>query len=308
MFDVSLTIGIPGENVDDKVFDLLVKWLEYKAEMAVLALERRDSFLQLHVQGMVRVKASSTRILKREIQEVIGWESNGLVGASVCLKSLHYKGLHTVIGLIGYCLKDEGAPHFNFYSKNISEEQKVEGRRMHSIYGALEYKHKLELTPANILGRALQFRKYQVKNPLSITFRRCITEMIRSGQYILEFRWLTTAKISRLRAKRIWRACTSPESVEVPDVEAMFFGVETTTRYFETQEQKMSAGDQDADEDQDAKEDQDVDENGELTGNDCQSRPAHDQQASRTPVIELDEAVKQENPMDHIPEYFRLWD
>ncbi|KAL2622156.1 hypothetical protein R1flu_002361 [Riccia fluitans] len=48
-FDVSLTIGILGKNVDDKVFDLLVKWLEYKAKMAVLALERGDTFLQLHV-------------------------------------------------------------------------------------------------------------------------------------------------------------------------------------------------------------------------------------------------------------------
>ncbi|KAL2636163.1 hypothetical protein R1flu_007642 [Riccia fluitans] len=80
-FDISLTIAIPGENVDEKVFDLLVKWLEYRAEMTVLALERRDSFLQLHVQGMVRLKTSSTRILKREIKKVTGWESNGPVGA-----------------------------------------------------------------------------------------------------------------------------------------------------------------------------------------------------------------------------------
>ncbi|KAL2651038.1 hypothetical protein R1flu_019166 [Riccia fluitans] len=99
LFDVSLTIGIPGKNVDDKVFDLLVKWLEYRAEMMVLALERGDSFLQLHVQGMVRVKTSSTMILKRKIKEVIGWESNGPVGASVYLKSLHYKGLHTIISI-----------------------------------------------------------------------------------------------------------------------------------------------------------------------------------------------------------------
>ncbi|KAL2623861.1 hypothetical protein R1flu_008106 [Riccia fluitans] len=121
--------------------------------------------------------------------------------------------------------------------------------------------------------------------------------MIRSGQYIPGFRWLTTAKISRLRAKRIWHACTSPESVEVLDMEAMFFGVETTARYFETQEQKTSARDQDANID----EDEDADDDGELTGNDFQSRPAHDQQASTIPV-------KQQNPMDHLPEFFRLWD
>ncbi|KAL2609339.1 hypothetical protein R1flu_027912 [Riccia fluitans] len=288
MFDVSLTIGIPGKNVDENLFDLLVKWLEYRAEMAVLALERGDAFLQLHLQGMVRVKSSSTRILKREIKEVIGWESNPPVGGSVCLKSLCEKGLRTVIGLIGYCLKDEGAAHFKFYSKNITEEQKAEGRRMHSIYRASEYKHKLELTPANILDRALQFQKYRVKNPLSITFKRCIAEMLRSGQYISAFRWLTSAKISR---------------------------------YFETEEKNTTA----------ESDDLNVHEESELP---AQSRAGDDEDASTIPLVELDKPLnsgadlhrvreallqagfavgmnttfKGENLMDHIPEYFRLWD
>ncbi|KAL2609818.1 hypothetical protein R1flu_028391 [Riccia fluitans] len=321
MLDVSLTIGIPGENVDEKLFDLLVNWLEYRAEITVLALERGDAFLQLHLQGMVRAKISSTTILKREIKGVIGWQSNAPVRGSVCLKSLREKGLHTVIGLIGYCLKDEGAPHFKFYSKNITEEQKAEGRRMHSIYGASEYKHKLELTLANILGRALQFRKYQVKNPLSITFRRCIAEMLRSGQYIPAFRWLTSAKISRLRAERIWRACTTPDSVEVADVETIFFGLETPARYFETKEKKTTTESDDAN----------VHEESELPE---QSTAGDDEDASRIPLVELDKpvnsgvvlhrvheallqagfavgmntTVKEENPMDHILEYFRLWD
>ncbi|KAL2649806.1 hypothetical protein R1flu_017934 [Riccia fluitans] len=321
MFDVSLTIGIPGENVDEKLFNLLVNWLEYRAEMAVLGLERGDAFLQLHLQGMMRVKTSSTRILKREIKDVIGWESNPPVGGSVCLKSLREKGLHTVIGLVGYCLKDEGAAHFKFYSKNITEEQKAEGRRMHSIYGASEYKHKLELTPSNILGRALQFQKYRVKNPLSITFRRCIAEMLRSGQYIPAFRSLTSAKISRLRAERIWRACTTPDSVEVADVETIIFGLETPARYFETEEKKTTPEGDDAN----------VHEKSELP---AQSTAGEDKDASTIPLVELDKPVnsgvdlhrvreallqagfavgmktkvKEENPMDHIPEYFRLWD
>ncbi|KAL2613580.1 hypothetical protein R1flu_025272 [Riccia fluitans] len=321
MLDVSLTIGIPGENVDKKLFDLLVNWLEHRAEIAVLVLERGDAFLQLHLQGMLRAKSSSMTILKREIKEVIGWQWNLPVGGSVCLKSLREKGLHTVIGLIGYCLKDEGAPHFRFYSKNITEEQKAEGRRMHSIYGVSEYKHKLELTPANILGRALQFRKYRVKNPVSITFRRCIAEMLRSGQYIPAFRWLTSAKISRLRAERIWHACTTPDSVEVADVETIFFGLETPARYFETKEKKTTA----------ESDGPNVDDESELPR---QSSAGDDEETSTIPRVELDKclnsgaslqrvreallqagfavgintSVKQENPMEHIPEYFRLWD
>ncbi|KAL2652486.1 hypothetical protein R1flu_020614 [Riccia fluitans] len=57
--------------------------------------------------------------------------------------------------------------------------------------------------------------------------------MLRSGQYMAGFRWLTTAKISRLRAERIWRACTTPQSVEVGDVDNILFGIETLARYFQ---------------------------------------------------------------------------
>ncbi|KAL2635354.1 hypothetical protein R1flu_006833 [Riccia fluitans] len=94
--------------------------------MGVLALERGDAFLQLHVQGMMSLKTSSTRSLKAEIKSWIGWDYHGLIGGSICIKSLRNRGLHTVIGLIGYCLKDEGLDHFRFYSKNVSDEQKDE--------------------------------------------------------------------------------------------------------------------------------------------------------------------------------------
>ncbi|KAL2612288.1 hypothetical protein R1flu_023980 [Riccia fluitans] len=122
-------------------------------------------------------------------------------------------------------------------------------------------------------------------------FRRCIAEMIRSGQYIPGFRWLTTAKIPRLRAEWIWRACTTPDAVKVADVETIFL------------ELKL------------------------LRGQDRLSGPADDEEASTIPVIELDKGldtgadldrlcealleaefvvgmkttVKEENPMDHIP-------
>ncbi|KAL3690356.1 hypothetical protein R1sor_016665 [Riccia sorocarpa] len=232
-FDVSITIGIPGNDIQGECFDRMVNFLERRAEMGVLGLERGDSHLQLHIQGMLRITTSSARALKTEIHNVIGWEQATPLGASICVKTLKYKGLHTVIGLIGYCLKDEGQEHFRFYTKNVTDEQKEEGRRMHAIYGASEYKNRLELNPANVLCRALQYRKYRVKNPTSITFRRCVREMFYSGQYMPSFRWLTSAKISSLRAERIWRVCTTPQAVEMPDVDHILYGIETTARYFE---------------------------------------------------------------------------
>ncbi|KAL2621087.1 hypothetical protein R1flu_001292 [Riccia fluitans] len=146
--------------------------------------------------------------------------------------------------------------------------------------------------------------------------------------------------VNWLRAERIWRACTTPDAVEVADVETIFFGVETPMRYFETQEGKTTAQDEDANVHEDGellgqdRQSRPGDEDGELPGQDHQSGPADDEEASTILVIELDKGldtranldrlrealleagfavgmkttVKEENPMDHIPEYFRLWD
>ncbi|KAL2622595.1 hypothetical protein R1flu_002800 [Riccia fluitans] len=272
--------------------------------MGVLALERGDAFLQLHVQGMMRLKTSSTRSLKAEIKSWIGWDYHRPIGGSICINSLCNRGLHMMIGLIGYCLKDEG-------------------RRIHSIYGTSKYKHRVELTPANILGRALQFHKYNAKNPLSITFRSCVHEMLRSGQYMAGFRWLTTARILHLRAERIWRACTMPQSIEVRDVDNILFGIDTPTRYF----QAGSEGSR-KEENDDVKE---------LADKEHSDGPADDDAMSRIPIVDLDRNidsgadldhvrdtllyagfgveintsnndVKQEKPKDNLLDYCHLWD
>ncbi|KAL2607401.1 hypothetical protein R1flu_025974 [Riccia fluitans] len=127
VFDISLMIGVPGTNIDTEIFELLVSFVDQRVEMGVLALERGDAFLQLHVQGMMRLKTSSTRSLKAEIKSWIGWDYHGPIGGSICIKPLRNRGLHTVIGLIGYCLKYEGLDHFHFYSKNVSMSRKMKG-------------------------------------------------------------------------------------------------------------------------------------------------------------------------------------
>ncbi|KAL2649604.1 hypothetical protein R1flu_017732 [Riccia fluitans] len=49
------------------------------------------------------------------------------------------------------------------------------------------------------------------------------------------------------------------------------------------------------------------DDDGELAADDCESRPAQDEEASRIPVG-MKTTVKAKNTMDGLPEYFRLWD
>ncbi|KAL3688861.1 hypothetical protein R1sor_015170 [Riccia sorocarpa] len=158
-FNISLTLGIAGVDVHGEIFDKLQNYLEEKATMAIMAFERGDPHLLLHIQSMFTIRTTSTRKLKEDIRAAVGWKDTAPLGNSLCVRSLKEKGLHTTTGLIGYCLKDEREPHFRLYTKNITERQMEEGRRVHwrvhFIYGGSEYKNKVQLTPTNVLVRAL---------------------------------------------------------------------------------------------------------------------------------------------------------
>ncbi|KAL2607794.1 hypothetical protein R1flu_026367 [Riccia fluitans] len=92
-----------------------------------------------------------------------------------------------------------------------------------------------------------------------------------------------------------------PESVEVPDVEAIFFGVETAARYFEKQEENTTTGNEDAKIDEDSElggHSTPVDNDGELAADDCESRLAHDEEASRIPIATMKFEIQGIGPID----------
>ncbi|KAL3684223.1 hypothetical protein R1sor_002245 [Riccia sorocarpa] len=175
-------------------------------------------------------------MLKQEIRKAIGWAEEGPPGGSICIKSLRDKGLHTIVGIIGYCLKDEKEEHFRVFHKNVTERQMDEGRRMHGIYNASEFKNRLQLTPMNVLTRALQFRKYRARSPVPTTFRKCLKQMIQSGQYIPALKWTSMPTLSPhktiKRTEKLWTACVAPEKITIHDIDEIFFGYRSKERYW----------------------------------------------------------------------------
>ncbi|KAL3682488.1 hypothetical protein R1sor_000510 [Riccia sorocarpa] len=117
--EISLTIGYAGHDVPLEVFEKLKVFLEKEASMAVAALERGDSQLQLHIQAVVSVNTSSVNAFKTDVAAMLGWNVRCPPGASICAKSVKNNGFHTFTGLVGYCLKDEHEAHFVKYVKNM---------------------------------------------------------------------------------------------------------------------------------------------------------------------------------------------
>ncbi|KAL3681384.1 hypothetical protein R1sor_024340 [Riccia sorocarpa] len=135
-------IGQIGTDIDPQVFEQMARFVDEHADMGMIAVERGVSQLQLHIQGMLCLKSSSVRSLKDDIKTAISWQENAEAGASMCIKSLKQKGLHTVLGMVGYCHKDENELHYRAFHKNISDEQIEVGKKHYVIHGACAYKTK----------------------------------------------------------------------------------------------------------------------------------------------------------------------
>ncbi|KAL3680630.1 hypothetical protein R1sor_023586 [Riccia sorocarpa] len=228
---VSITVGIVGDDITQETFADMKRFMDNRATVGLIALERGDATLQLHIQGVLALLSTSTKAVKQDIMEAIGWKSNCPLGGVVCVKALTNKGIHTLVGMVGYCTKDQQELHYQMHSVNVSPEQMEEGKRRYLIFGACNFKNRVELSPYNLLSRAMQYRRYRAKNPLPITFRGCLRQMLFTGQYYPGLRWLLSPKMSYERAESMWRLATAPESTTLRDIDFTFYGLQPTERY-----------------------------------------------------------------------------
>ncbi|KAL2654152.1 hypothetical protein R1flu_022280 [Riccia fluitans] len=88
-----------GNDTALDVFKDLANFIWERADIGIIALERRDANLQLHVQGVLSIKSTSSRALKNDIASAIEWEEDNPIGGSIRFKALTNKGLHTLIGM-----------------------------------------------------------------------------------------------------------------------------------------------------------------------------------------------------------------
>ncbi|KAL3686892.1 hypothetical protein R1sor_013201 [Riccia sorocarpa] len=96
--ELSVTINITGTDISPALFPLIQDFLQSHCEAGVLAVERRGSLLNLHLQGVVAMLCTRAVDAKKKITSAVGWANDRLVGAGVCVKKLTNKGIHTFVG------------------------------------------------------------------------------------------------------------------------------------------------------------------------------------------------------------------
>jgi len=106
------------------ICEKLKNLLEKNGIFGLCSIERGGALSRLHLQMVCRIIASSMAIVTKQIKNYFQWNKveTTPVGHHILTKTFHNSGLHTFIGMLGYCFKDKGQDHFECVDKNVTPE------------------------------------------------------------------------------------------------------------------------------------------------------------------------------------------
>lgn len=144
------------------------------------------------------------------------------IAVQIMVKKLHEHGLHTYIGMLGYCTKDQRLPHYKVIMHNVTEDELNQGRDEYLKYGAGNLKTRTALTPSSMFTKALVFYSLHAREDRnSCTFQSLLLEMLKTGKYFPTASWVIPFQgrgMSHHRAAALWKMYISPATVTPEDV------------------------------------------------------------------------------------------
>jgi hypothetical protein len=142
-------------------------------------------------------------------------------------KLLTGKGLHTPIGMVGYCYKDKGKPHFEcVMSALITPELLEKAQREYLLHGNVTSKGRKALTPKNLFETAFTFNASRLLGA-ETSVQGTVVRMLRSGLYFPSYAFIAGHGGSGLnlgRSNALWRLMRAGAHTRLDDVADVFFG------------------------------------------------------------------------------------
>lgn len=127
------------------------------------------------------------------------------------------------MGMLGYILKDEGRPHYEIVSHNVSAREFHVARQVYSSFQSSTEDNKVILTTKNLFKEGHKFHT-RVINPVKAPLVPTLTYMIQSGEYIAapEFA-MSNRKMDLEDSDRLWHISMFPDETTFNDVRKIFF-------------------------------------------------------------------------------------
>lgn len=158
--EISVTAIVSGTDMPLEMFNSIEAWMKQHTSQGLFSYERDGVNGNGHAQGIVRTNGilpgKFTSMLKLHLTT---WARNNGIsadlirGIGVQSKRLSGQGIHTWLGMVGYCTKDIKLPHFVCLIHNISKQELESGRMEHIMRGAGPLKKRAALTFHTLLPK-----------------------------------------------------------------------------------------------------------------------------------------------------------
>jgi hypothetical protein len=165
-------------------------------------------------------------VVSKLIKKYLGWDvGSAPVGHHVLTKKLASIGIHTYIGMLGYCVKDRGEDYFEVVYNNVTDAKLVEGLEEFVKHATSFAKTKIVLTSRNLLERVATYLKFKMKNQLGSTLPGVLL-MLQSGTFIPDSQWVVPQScggMDSIRAAAMWKCMVCPATLQMEDICHIFF-------------------------------------------------------------------------------------
>jgi hypothetical protein len=140
---------------------------------------------------------------------------------SISMKPLKGVGLHTRIGMIGYCMKDQSHDWF----KGISDQDVADGAVLYMRLGAT-LKNRTVLNYKDIMERAFLWIQFHAGDATK-SIEEILLAMLQSGQYFPSMEVIRHRDgnvFEKAKLQTVWRMTVQANTTTLDDVDYIMFG------------------------------------------------------------------------------------
>lgn len=105
---------------------------------------------------VVKGNLISFAVLNKKTKAGLGWDLSPLTSHTIHCKKLRDEGLHPLLGVVEYCMKDNGEEHFEFVHHNVLVSDMNHGIMEYKKFGKVGLNNRVSLLHSNFLQRAHQ--------------------------------------------------------------------------------------------------------------------------------------------------------
>ena len=135
-------------------------------------------------------------------------------------------GVHTYIGILGYCVKNKGEDHIEVVHHNVTNEELEVGLKEHVKFGIPFAKNKVVITFKNLLERCLCYLHFKMHKQLYTFLAGVLLQMCHPGTFIPDAQSMVPqycGGMDSMRADAIWKCMVMPSTLMLEDICQIFF-------------------------------------------------------------------------------------